>query len=497
MNTITLIAFVCYLMIVVGIALFAYVRTKNLSDFVLGGRQLGGPVAALSAGASDMSAWLLLGLPGAVFTFGLNHIWLVIGLVIGAYISWRLLAKPLRVFSEFANDSLTVPAFLDNRFFDTSGFIRVALAIATLLFFAFYTASGLKAGAMLLNQFEISVGNFHHAFSYEQALLAGTIIIVAYTFIGGFLAVSWTDFFQGTLMFFCLLIVPFVAASEFGGWEKVIHLIQHETTGHLDPGHQVSALILINLLAWGLGYLGQPHILVRFMAVRTIPDIKIARRICLTWMTLSMIGAVLTGFVGVAYFFEQNIHSESVFIIFSQTLFAPWIAGVLFAAILSSIMCAIDSQMLASSSALTEDLYHRLFRKKASQKELVWVGRIGIILISLVAWSLARDPQGRVINLVAFAWAGLGASFGPSVVGAIFWRRMTRKGAIAGILAGAISVLIWKLNHHPTGIFALYEIIPGFFFGTLGVIMGSLLDKPPGNEITKQFDTAWQQIRAS
>ncbi len=497
MNTVTLVAFIGYLIIVVGIAIVAYIRTNSLSDFVLGGRQLGGPVAALSAGASDMSAWLLLGLPGAVFLLGLNQIWLVLGLVVGAFLSWRIVAKPLRVFSEYANDSLTVPAFLDNRFFDRSGVIRIALAIVTLVFFAFYTASGLKGGAMLLNEFQISVGDFHHAFSYDDALLVGTLIIVAYTFVGGFLAVSWTDFFQGTLMFVCLLVVPFVAANEFGGWDKVILLIKQHNQGHLNPAHELNALLLVNLLAWGLGYLGQPHILVRFMAVRTLADIKIARRICLSWMSLSMIGAVLTGFVGAAYFYNQNIHSESVFIIFSQTLFAPWIAGVLFAAILSSIMCAIDSQMLASSSALTEDLYHRLFRKKASQRELVWVGRLGIILISIVAWSLARDPNSRIITLVAFAWAGLGASFGPSVVGALFWRRMTRQGAIAGILLGAFTVILWKLNSQPTGIFALYEIIPGFFFGTLGVVIGSLLDKPPSEEITKQFDAACQQIRSS
>lgn len=497
MNTLTLVAFVGYLIIVVGIAVVAYLRTNNLSDFVLGGRQLGGPVAALSAGASDMSAWLLLALPGAVFTVGLNQIWLVIGLIAGAFLSWRIIAKPLRIFSELASDSLTLPAFLDNRFFDKSGFIRISLAIVTLIFFAFYTASGLKAGAMLLHEFDITIGSFHHEFSYEQALLVGTIVIVAYTFIGGFLAVSWTDFFQGTLMLICLLIVPFFAASEFGGWDKIIHLLQENRQTHLNFTHDMNALLLVNLLAWGLGYLGQPHILVRFMAVRTLPDIKIARRICLSWMTLSMIGAMLTGFVGVAYFFEENIMAEKVFIIFSQSLFAPWIAGILFAAILSSIMCAIDSQMLASSSALTEDLYHRLFRKKASQRELVWIGRIGIILISIVAWNLARDPNGRVITLVAFAWAGLGASFGPAVVGALFWRRMTRKGAITGILMGAFSVILWKLNHHPTGIFAIYEIVPGFFFGALGVIVGSLLDKPPSQEITDQFDAAVKQIKNS
>lgn len=488
MNNITLFAFICYLAVVVAIAIVAYRITRNLSDFVLGGRQLGGPVAALSAGASDMSAWLLLGLPGAIFLYGLNQIWLPIGLTLGAFLSWRLIAKPLRVFSELANDSLTLPSFLDNRFFDRSGFIRVMLALVTLVFFAFYTASGLVGGAMLLQRFD---------FSYEQALLLGSAIIVAYTFIGGFLAVSWTDFFQGTLMFVCLLAVPFVAANEFGGWHKTIEIISQAGPHRLLPFHEFNGLLFINLMAWGLGYFGQPHILVRFMAVRTTKDITIARRICLSWMSLSLVGAVLTGFVGIAYFYEQQIDHESIFIVFSQTLFSPWLSGILFAAILSSIMCAIDSQMLASSSALTEDIYHRLFRKKASQKELVWVGRIGIIVIAIIAMLLANDPQSSVINLVAFAWAGLGASFGPSVIGALFWRRMTRRGAILGILLGAGTVVIWKLSNSLGGIFSLYEIIPGFFFGTLGIIIGSLTEKPPSQEVLDQFDNAWKLIRKS
>lgn len=484
-NSLTFLAFVSYLIVVVIIAIVAYRRTGNLSDFVLGGRQLGGSVAALSAGASDMSAWLLLGLPGAVFVLGLNQVWLPVGLTLGAFLSWRLLAKPLRVFSECANDSLTVPAFLDNRFFDSSGSIRILLALVTLIFFAFYTASGLIGAAMLLERFH---------FSYSQALLLATTIIVAYTFIGGFLAVSWTDFFQGTLMFICLLGVPFVASYQYGGWEKTLDMIAQQGLHRLNPFHDLSGLLLINLMAWGLGYFGQPHILVRFMAVRTLADIPVARRICLAWMSLSMLGAVLTGFVGIAYFSEHPIHPESIFILFSQTLFAPWIAGMLFAAILSSIMCAIDSQMLASASALSEDLYHRLIRKNASQKELVWVSRVAVIIMAIVAMTLAKQ-QSTVIHLVAFAWAGLGASFGPSVLGALFWRRMTKRGAMSGILVGALTVVIWKCNSDRGGIFALYEMLPGFVLGSLAVMVASLLDKPPLQAITQQFDQAWKLIK--
>lgn len=486
MNTIAIVSFIVYLFVIAAIALVAWHVTKTLSDFVLGGRQLGGPVAALSAGASDMSAWLILALPGAVFIYGLNQIWLPIGLTIGAYLSWRIVAKPLRVFSEIANDALTVPAFLDNRFKDKTASIRWLLAIVTLVFFAFYTASGLVGGAMLLQRFGLS---------YEEGLLLGTTIIVAYTFIGGFLAVSWTDFFQGTLMFLCLIIVPFVASYEFGGWEKVTHFIRETSAHKLDVTYKFDTLLFINLFSWGLGYLGQPHILVRYMAVRTIKDITTARRICISWMSLSMLGAVLTGFVGIAYFYQHDIDPESVFIVFSQSLFAPWISGALFAAILSSIMCAIDSQMLASSSALTEDLYHRFFRKKAKQKELVLVGRLGIIVIAIIAVGLALHPSTTILNLVAFAWAGLACSFGPSVVGALFWRRMTAKGCVLGILLGAGTVIFWKLKTLSVEMFGLYEIIPGFLLGSLGVIIGSLVDKKPEKDILEQFDEAWKQIK--
>lgn len=485
MEKIAIASFIVYLLIILGIAIVAWRITRSLSDFVLGGRQLGGPVAALSAGASDMSAWLLLGLPGAVFVSGLNQIWLPMGLTIGAYCSWRFIAKPLRIYSEEANDSLTVPSFLEHRFKDHTAIIRVILAVVTLVFFAFYTASGLVGGAMLLERFGLC---------YEHALLLGTTIIVAYTFVGGFLAVSWTDFFQGTLMFLCLLVVPFAASHVFGGWDKVFQFIEYTSPQKLSVWYQFDALLCVNLFSWGLGYLGQPHILVRYMAVRTMRDIPTARRICIGWMSLSMLGAVLTGFVAIAYYHGEAIDPESIFIRFSQSLFTPWLGGALFAAILSSIMCAIDSQMLASSSALTEDLYHRLLRKKASQRELVWVGRIGVVIIAIIAMGLAVHPSTTILNLVAFAWAGLAASFGPSVVGSLFWRRMTAKGCMWGVVLGASTVILWKLKGLTGGLWDLYEIIPGFFVGSLGVIVGSLYDRAPKSAVMEQYDQVWKKI---
>ncbi|MES2212404.1 MAG: sodium/solute symporter, partial [Pseudomonadota bacterium] len=333
MPSIALFSFVVYLLLVASVAFLAYHYTKNLSDFVLGGRKLNGPVAALSSGASDMSAWLLLALPGAAFTFGMNQIWLPIGLVIGAYCNWRWVGAPLRVYTEMANDSLTVPAYLDNRFEDKSHAIRISSALATLIFFAVYTASGLVAGAMLLQR---SFG-----LDFNTALLSGTLIIMAYTFIGGFLAVSWTDFFQGIFMMCCLLILPVLIVIDLGGFGHVLQLLQAQGNGFLHPTHGMTLLAFVNLMTWGLGYFGQPHILVRFMAVKGVKDIPVAGRIVVAWMSFAMVGAVAVGILGAAYFSAGQINPESVFIEFSNVMFSPWISGMILAAIMSSIMCAI------------------------------------------------------------------------------------------------------------------------------------------------------------
>lgn len=465
-----LVTFVAYLILVALVGYLAYKFTNNLSDFVLGGRSLNGPVAALSAGASDMSAWLLMGLPGAVYLSGLNQLWLPVGLCIGAYVSWLVVAPRLRIYTEVANDSLTIPSYLDNRFRDKSGIIRMLAALAILIFFAFYTASGLVGGAILLSS--------TFGMQYHEALFLGTAIIVSYTFIGGFLAVSWTDFFQGTFMFICLLLVPFLAVSERGGIQPTIDAILVNQHLALDWKQGMTALGIINLLAWGFGYFGQPHILVRFMAVKNLKAIPVARRICMLWMSLSLLGAVLTGIIGISYFPDYPMRDpESVFIHFSRVLFSPAIAGFILAAILSSIMCALDSQMLASSSALTEDVYHAFLRKKASQRELMWVGRIAVCIISVIAILMAYEEGSRVLTLVGFAWAGLASSFAAPVVLSLFWSRMTRTGAIAGIATGMITVIIWHLYIAPNISFVLYEIIPGISLSLFAVVVGSLLTK--------------------
>lgn len=480
------IAFFSYLALVVGVAIAACIVTRNLSDFVLGGRRLNGPIAALSAGASDMSAWLLLGLPGAAYLYGMNQIWLPISLTLGAYLNWRFVAKPLRVYTEVANDSLTIPAFLSNRLRDHSSGIRCIAALATLIFFCVYTASGLVGGAMLM---ERSFG-----LDYELALLAGTSIIVAYTFVGGFLAVSWTDFAQGIFMFFCLLSVPVLVGYHYGGIDPVMTWLGQQDPEFLNPFSQLSTLGFINLIAWGVGYFGQPHILVRFMAVRGVKDIPIARRIAISWMSLSMVGAMLTGILGFLYFEGRVDNPESVFIYFAYDLFNPIISGVIIAAILSSIMCAIDSQMLTSSSAVTEDVYHGFMRPNATQKELVWLGRLALIVIATIAITVAYFSGKGVLDLVGFAWAGLACTFAVPVCGALFYRQFTRHAAMWAMSTGAITAIVWAMLSG--GIFDIYEMIPGVVASFVGACIGMRFGEPATQEQLAEFDNVKIKLAA-
>ncbi|WLR48025.1 sodium/proline symporter PutP [Halobacillus litoralis] len=498
MSTATLITFIVYLIGMLGIGFAAYRLTSDLSDYVLGGRRLGPGVAALSAGASDMSGWLLLGLPGAIYAGGLSSAWIGVGLAIGAYLNWQFVARRLRVFTEIANDSITVPDYLENRFRDHSHVLRVISAFVILLFFTFYTSSGMVAGAKL---FEASF-----ALSYTQALWLGAIVTISYTFLGGFLAVSWTDFVQGILMFFALIAVPIVAISELGGWNAATDAVAQIDPSHLNMVQGVGAMAILSSLAWGLGYFGQPHILVRFMALRSPKDVPKARLIGIGWMVLGLYGAIFTGLFGLAYIntadvadlstfnaevmteggIQMLVDSEKIFITFSQILFHPVIAGILLAAILSAIMSTIDSQLLVSSSALAEDFYKAIFRKNASEKELVWVGRAAVAGIALIAVLLAGNPDSTVLGLVSYAWAGFGAAFGPVIILSLFWKGITRNGALAGIIVGAVTVVVWG-DFLSGGIFDLYEIVPGFILGGLVSILVSLTGQPP-KDIAEEFD---------
>lgn len=475
----TTVTFIVYLVGMLAIGLVAYKMTNNLSDYILGGRSLGPGVAALSAGASDMSGWLLLGLPGAVFAAGMNQIWIAIGLSVGAYLNWQFVAPRLRLYTEQAGNALTLPDFFENRFTDDTRLLRVLSAVVILIFFTFYTSSGLVAGAKL---FEASFD-----MSYDSALWIGALVIISYTFLGGFLAVSWTDFVQGILMFLALIIVPIVTVQEVGSWDAVTAAAFEKGPGLVDAFHKMTLLGIVSLAAWGLGYFGQPHILARFMAIKNRRDVPTARLIGMTWMVAGLFGAIFTGFVGIAYFGPEGIEdAEKVFILLSQVLFNPLVAGILLAAILAAVMSTIDSQLLVSSSAITEDFYKQILRKEASEKELVWVGRISVLIIALIATLLATDRDSTVLSLVSYAWAGFGAAFGPIIILSLMWRGLSRNGALFGMIAGAVTVVVWKAQ--TGGLFDVYEILPGFIVCGAVAIVVSIFGKQAGEDTKAEYD---------
>ncbi|WP_010170693.1 sodium/proline symporter PutP [Bacillus coahuilensis] len=493
MDNATLITFIVYLVGMLVIGVISYRLTSNLSDYVLGGRSLGPGVAALSAGASDMSSWLLLGLPGYAYAAGMDSIWLSVGLIVGAYLNWKFVASRLRSYTEVANDSITVPDFFENRFKDRSRVLRIVSALVILIFFTFYVSSGLVGGALLFEE------TFN--LSYTTALWVGAIVIISYTFLGGFLAVSWTDFFQGLLMFLALVVIPIVAISKIGGINETLDAVRSIDPSYLSATDSVTFLGAVSLLAWGLGYFGQPHIITRFMAIRSTEEVPKARFYGMSWMVISMIGATVVGLAGIAYFAADPLivgdvdNSEKVFIYFADLLFNPWVSGVLLAAILSAIMSTIDSQLLVSSSALAEDFYKALIRKNASDKELVWVGRIGVIVIALIAIGLAyqgnQEGGASVLELVSYAWAGFGAAFGSVIVFSLYWKRMTGLGALAGIITGAVTVVVWKqLTVNGIIGFDLYEIVPGFILSSIMIVVFSLIGNEPKKGIVEEFDEA-------
>jgi len=469
-----LVTFVAYLIAILFLGIKAYRQTHNLDDYILGGRKLGSVVTALSVGASDMSGWLLLGLPGAIYLSGLSEIWIGVGLVIGAYCNWLFVSKPLRLYSQHAHNSLTLPDYFENRFNDRSRILRLVSAIVILLFFTFYTASGLVGGAIL---FENSFG-----LDYSVALLAGALIIVSYTFVGGFLAVAWTDAIQALLMLAALLLAPMAVVSASGGVDIVWSEMQAANPQSTQLLSNMTLISFVSLIAWGLGYVGQPHILARFMAIEDTRKLVPARRIAMSWMLVVLFGSVATGLAGIAYFSDQVLQNpETVFIALSQQLFNPWIAGIITAAILSAIMSTIDSQLLVSSSVISEDFYRVFIGPDATQKELLAVSRAAVIGIALLALLIASNRESRVLDLVSYAWAGFGAAFGPVILFSLFWRKMTAHSAIAGMLVGALTVVIW--SNLSGGIFDLYEIAPGFLFASIAILLLGTL-RPEQSQLT-------------
>lgn len=469
----TIVTFVFYIVAMLIVGWLGYRATHNLSDYILGGRRLGSVVTALSAGASDMSGWLLMGLPGAIYFSGLSGAWVAIGLCLGAWANWGIVARRLRIYTERCGNAQTLPDYFANRFHDQHSLLRTLTAVVILVFFTIYCGSGIVAGARL---FESLFG-----LPYHTAIWIGAFATIAYVFIGGFLAVSWTDTIQASLMLIALVMVPAIVFVHLGDVMSSWDTLPTMELSYLDLFSNLNGVAVVSMLAWGLGYFGQPHILVRFMAAESPHKIPQARRIGMTWMILCLAGAILVGLLGRLYFAAYPIHAasvahnaETVFIVLTRELFNPWLAGVFLAAILSAVMSTLSCQLLVCSSALTEDIYKSLLRRDASQRELVWVGRAMVLLVSCVAIVLAWHPESGVLHMVSYAWAGFGAAFGPVVLISLLWPRMTRNGALAGITVGALTVLVWKQFNW----FQLYEIVPGFVFASFAIIVASLMDKP-------------------
>lgn len=493
METGVIISLAAYFVAMIAIGLWAWkTSTADIDGYLLGGRKLSAPVAALSAGASDMSGWLLLGLPGAAFVAGLSAAWIAIGLLAGALLNYIIVAPRLRVHTERTGDSITIPEFFEKRFEDRTHALRAIAAVVIIIFFTLYTSAGMVAGGKL---FETAFGA-----DYSLGLWLTAGVVVVYTLFGGFLAVSLTDFVQGCIMFVALVLLPVVAFSELG-WQFT-GALEAAKPGAFDMMAGMTGLAIISSLAWGLGYFGQPHIIVRFMAVRSVRDVPAMRNIGMTWMGVALLGAIATGLIGVTYVVRTGTSlddPETIFILLAEVLFDPLITGFLLAALLAAIMSTISSQLLVSSSSLTEDFYRIYMRREAGQRELVTVGRICVLAVALVAIWLAYDPDNTILGLVANAWAGFGAAFGPVVILSLTWRRLTRNGALAGILVGAATVLLWiyvpVLDDGATLSSILYEIVPGFVLGGIASILVSLADRRPPDSVIRTFDESEAELR--
>lgn len=486
MTDLSIITLFLYFAGMLAIGFYAFSQsTQDVQGYMLGSRDLGPSVTALSAGASDMSGWLMMGLPGAVFLSGIGSSWIAVGLFFGAWLNYLIVAPRLRVFTELAGNSITVPDFFEHRFNDKTHVLRLLSAIVIILFFTVYTSSGMAAGGKL---FETSFNT-----SYYLGLYITASVVIIYTLFGGFLAVSLTDFVQGIIIFIALVLVPVIALIEIGGpanMQAILSTVEFKPSGMFSG---ITFLGICSALAWGLGYFGQPHIIVRFMAIHSVKEMPTARRIGMSWMLVSMLGAIATGVTGLAYMTAkgQTLHDpETIFIELSHLLFHPLVTGFLLAAILAAIMSTISSQLLVTSSSLAEDIYKVFLNREASEKQQVLVGRISVLGIALLAILLAHNRNSSILDIVANAWAGFGAAFGPVVILSLYWKKMTATGAIAGILTGAFTVLVWiylPLGGGATPGDYLYEIIPGFFLASLAIIVVSKLTAIPGTEEEANF----------
>lgn len=478
-------AFILYLVLMMSIGLYYSRRQKNLSSYILGDRQLGPWLTSMSAEASDMSGWMLMGLPGYAYLHGLSAFWTGIGLIIGTWANWVLVSQRLRNYTEVANNSLTIPDYLSNRFEDKKNGLRLICALFIILFFIIYTSSGFVAAGKLFNTI--------FGIPYLHALLLGAFVVVFYTFLGGFSAVALTDFIQGTMMFFTVIYVPVAATIALGGPMPTLDILSKEGSDFFSffpdsTGMSALLVMIVSSLGWGLGYFGQPHILVKFMAIGDPKELKKSTRIAMTWVLLSLSFAIAIGVVGKAYLSTplENANAERVFILMAESLSAPFITGIIWSAILAAIMSTSSSQLLVTSSAVSRDLFQAFLKKDASEKTLIRVSRLSVLLVSAIAVYLGSDPNSYIFSIVSYAWAGFGACFGATVLLSLYWKRMTLKGAYAGVIVGGLTVLIWK--HFEW--FGLYELVPGFFLSIAAIVIVSLMDEKPSESILKTFEKA-------
>lgn len=479
-------AFVIYLGIMIYVGLKNASKNNNSADFFLGGRKVGPWVTALSAEASDSSAWLLMGLPGLCYIGGVQEsIWTALGLIIGTYLSWLFVAKPLRKCSIKFGDSITIPEFLSNRFKDKSHLLSIVSVIFIVLFFTIYTASGFVACAKLFNSV--------FGLNYHAGLAIGLVVILCYTITGGYTAVCTTDFLQGSLIFFAFIISTVIVVFSIGGVGESVNVFKNFQELAGTELKSFNAMGIASALAWGLGYFGMPHIIVRFMGIRSNSEVSKARRIGIIWMVISYIGAILIGTLGTVYLKKfgitlDSVTSETVFSETMKNMYPAFIAGIFLCAILAASMSTADSQLLAASSAVSQDIFKGLIKKDAEEKEVMIVSRFTVFLIALIALFLSLNPNSSIFNLVSFAWSGFGGTFGPLILLALYWKRTTAAGAIAGLICGGITDVVWHyIPASVAKIFGLYEILPAFIICLVVTVVVSLFTKQD-QEVAAKFE---------
>ncbi|MBQ9292522.1 MAG: sodium/proline symporter PutP [Campylobacter sp.] len=490
MSVWTYIAIAMYFLFLIFVGRYYYNKNANMSEYLLDNRRLNPLVTALSAGASDMSGWMLLGLPGALYATGICSIWIAIGLSIGAWCNYKFLAKRLRIYTEVASDSITIPDFLENRFKDKTKALRIISGLLIMIFFTLYVSSGIIAGGKTFESF--------FGLSFTTGAIATICIVVFYTFFGGFKAVCITDAFQGTLMFLVLVLIPISAylALDIPTDSSFVAEMSKFSDHHFDLFYNQSFLGILGLMAWGLGYFGQPHIIVRFMAIRSSKELDQARRIGISWMVLGLVGAVASGMIGYLYFNQKGIplnDPEKVFLELGKIFFHPFVVGVIISAVLAAIMSTISSQLLVSASSVTKDFIFAFYKKEVSPSTQALSSRLAVVVVAIVASFLAFMSNDTILNVVGNAWAGFGASFGAVLLFSLYSKNMSALSALIGMLVGGITVIVWILSGLSS---VVYELLPGFVFSAVAIllvnrynaVLNKMADEPNSQVISAEFD---------